>query len=50
MGVLCGLLALGLGLVVSSGFSLMVHDGPAWREVAELQRQRRLHVTLRFSL
>jgi len=45
MGVLCGLLALGLGLVVSSGFTLMVQDGPAWREVAELQRQRRLHVT-----
>ncbi|HVJ16832.1 MAG TPA: penicillin-binding protein [Polyangiaceae bacterium] len=45
MGILCGLLALGLGLVVSSGFSLMVQDGPAWRELAELQRQRRLHVT-----
>jgi cell division protein FtsI (penicillin-binding protein 3) len=45
MGVLCGTLALGLGLVVSSGFSLMVKDGAAWREVAELQRQRRLHVT-----
>src|SRR5262245_51343174 len=44
MGVLCGLLALGLGLIVSAGFSLMVEDGAAWRELAETQRQRRLHV------
>lgn len=45
MGVLCGLLALGLGLVVSAGYSLMVEDGAAWRELAESQRQRRLHVS-----
>ncbi len=45
MGLLCGLLALGLGLVVSSGFTLMIGDGPAWHELAELQRQRRLHVS-----
>lgn len=45
MGLLCGLLALGLGLVVSSGWDLMIGDGPAWRELAEKQRQRRLHVT-----
>ncbi len=45
MAILCGLLAIGLGLVVSSGFDLMVTDGPAWRELAEKQRQRRLHVT-----
>jgi cell division protein FtsI (penicillin-binding protein 3) len=45
MGVLCGLLALGLGLVVSSGWDLMVSDGAAWRELAEKQRQRRLHIT-----
>lgn len=45
MGMLCGLLALGLGLVVSSGWDLMIGDGPAWRELAERQRQRRLHVT-----
>ncbi len=44
MGILCGLLALGLGLVVSAGFDLMVKDGRAWRELAEMQRQRRLHV------
>lgn len=44
MGILSGFLALGLGLVVSAGYSLMVEDGPAWRELAESQRQRRLHV------
>ena len=45
MGVLCGVLALGLGLVVASGYTLTIQDGPAWRELAEMQRQRRLHVT-----
>ncbi len=45
MGVLCGLLAFGLGLIVSSGWQLMGRDGAAWRELAEKQRQRRLHVT-----
>jgi len=45
MGTLCGLLALGLGFVVSAGFTIMVEDGGAWRELAETQRQRRLHVT-----
>jgi cell division protein FtsI (penicillin-binding protein 3) len=44
MGILCGMLAIGLGLVVSSGFSLMVQDGKNWRELAEQQRQRKLHV------
>ena len=44
IGVLSGFLALGLGLVVSAGYSLMVEDGTAWRELAESQRQRRLHV------
>ena len=44
MGILCGLLALGLGLVVSAGYDLMIGDGAAWRELAESQRQRRLHV------
>lgn len=45
MGVLCGLLALAMGLVVSAGFQLMVVDGPEWRDMAERQRQRRLHMT-----
>jgi cell division protein FtsI (penicillin-binding protein 3) len=44
MGILCGLLALGLGLVVSAGFDLMVLHGAEWREIAERQRQRRLNV------
>jgi cell division protein FtsI (penicillin-binding protein 3) len=44
MGILCGMLALGLGLVVSAGWDLMIGDGAAWRELAESQRQRRLHV------
>lgn len=44
MGILCGLLALGMGLVMSAGWDLMVSDGAAWRELAEKQRQRRLHV------
>jgi len=35
--------ALGLGLVVSAGWDLMIGDGAAWRELAESQRQRRLH-------
>lgn len=44
MGILCGVLGLGLGLVVSAGWDLMVVDGPHWRELAEKQRQRRLRV------
>jgi cell division protein FtsI (penicillin-binding protein 3) len=44
MGLLCGLLALGLGVVVSSGYDVMITDGPEWRELAEKQRERRLHV------
>lgn len=44
MGILCGLLAVGLGLVVAAGWELMVSDGRVWRELAEEQRQRRLHM------
>jgi cell division protein FtsI (penicillin-binding protein 3) len=44
MGVLCGALGIALGLVVSGGWELMVQDGATWREIAERQRQRRLHV------
>src|SRR5688500_11998201 len=43
MGLLSGVLALGLGLVVSSGYTIMIEDGEVWRDVAELQRKRRLH-------
>ncbi len=45
IGILSGFLALGLGLIVSAGYSLMVEDGAAWRELAEGQRQRRLHIS-----
>ena len=45
MGLLSGVLALGLGLVVSSGYTIMIEDGEAWRDVAEMQRKRRLHVS-----
>ncbi len=44
MGLMCGLMALAMGLIVSSAGTLMVEDGSMWRELAERQRQRRLHV------
>lgn len=44
MGILCGVLALGMGLVVSAGWDLMITDGENWRQLAEDQRQRRLRV------
>ena len=44
MGILCGLLGIGLGAVVSAAFGIQVESGDEWRELAEKQRQRRLHV------
>ncbi|MBN2195423.1 MAG: transpeptidase family protein [Polyangiaceae bacterium] len=44
MGLLCGFLAVGLGVLVATSYQLMASDGKAWRELAEQQRQRRLHV------
>jgi cell division protein FtsI (penicillin-binding protein 3) len=44
MGLLCGLMGVGLGLIVSSAYSVQLEDGDNWREMAEKQRQRRLHV------
>jgi cell division protein FtsI (penicillin-binding protein 3) len=44
IGILCGLMGLGLGGFVSSAYRVQVEDGPLWRETAERQRQRRLHV------
>lgn len=44
MAVLCGVLAIGLGVVVAAGYRLTIIDGEAWRELADKQRQRRLHV------
>lgn len=44
MGILCGLMGLGLGLVVSAAFGIQVDKGDEWSDLAEKQRQRRLHV------
>ncbi len=44
MGLLCGTMSLGLGGFVSSAFRVQVEDGASWKETAENQRQRRLHV------
>src|SRR5688572_9268120 len=44
MGLLCGLMALGLGGFVSSAYRVQVEDGATWKETAENQRQRRLHI------
>jgi cell division protein FtsI (penicillin-binding protein 3) len=44
MGILCGVMGLGLGGIVSSAWRVQVEDAPEWREMAEKQRQRRLHI------
>ena len=44
MGILCGMMALGLGTVVSGAYNIQVEDGDSWLDLAERQRQRRLHV------
>src|SRR6185295_3185135 len=44
MGILSGLMGLGLGALVSSAYHIQVEDGATWRETAERQRQRRLHI------
>jgi cell division protein FtsI (penicillin-binding protein 3) len=44
MGLLCGAMALALGGLISSAWRVQVEDGAAWRELAERQRQRRLHI------
>lgn len=44
MGVLCGVMGLALGAIVASAWRVQVEDGSAWREIAEKQRQRRLHI------
>lgn len=44
MGILCGVMGIGLGGFVSSAYRVQVEDGPVWRETAEKQRQRRLHI------
>src|SRR5688572_10506319 len=44
MGFLCGAMALGLGGFVSSAYRVQVEDAASWKETAENQRQRRLHI------
>ncbi len=44
MGVLCGLMGLALGGIVSSAWRVQVEDGLAWSDMAVKQRQRRLHI------
>ncbi len=44
MGILSGLMALGLGGFVSSAYRVQIEDHAAWKETAENQRQRRLHI------
>ena len=44
MGILCGVLTIGLGIIVRGAFTIEVQDGDAWRALAEKQRLRRLHV------
>ena len=44
MGILCGLMGVGLGGIVSAAFGIQVDRGSEWGELAEKQRQRRLHV------
>lgn len=44
MGLLCGAMAVGLGAFVSSAYRVQVEDAAAWKDTAENQRQRRLHI------
>jgi cell division protein FtsI (penicillin-binding protein 3) len=44
MAILTGVMGLGLGGFVSSAYRVQVEDGASWRETAERQRQRRLHI------
>jgi cell division protein FtsI (penicillin-binding protein 3) len=44
MGVLCGLMGIALGGIVSSAWRVQVEDGLVWSDMAVKQRQRRLHI------
>ncbi len=44
MGLLCGMMGLGLGGIVSGAYHVQIDDGDKWLELAERQRQRRLHI------
>ncbi len=45
MAVLCGLLSMGLGIVLLGAFNIEVRDGEVWRNIAEKQRMRHLQVS-----
>src|ERR1700742_1428885 len=44
MGLLCGVMTLGLGGFVTSAYRVQVEDAQSWKDTAENQRQRRLHI------
>ena len=44
MGILCGLMGMALGGIASSAWRVQIEDGSEWREIAEKQRERHLHV------
>jgi cell division protein FtsI (penicillin-binding protein 3) len=44
MGILCGFMGIALGGIVSTAWRVQIEDGAEWRDMAERQRQRRLHI------
>lgn len=44
MALVCFGLASSLGLVINGAYQIQVNDGASWLELAEKQRQRRLHL------
>ncbi|WP_394843094.1 peptidoglycan glycosyltransferase [Pendulispora brunnea] len=44
MGILVGVMSLALGGLVAGAYRVQVEDGPLWKDMAEKQRQRRLHI------
>ena len=44
MALLCGLMGIGLGVIVSAASGIQLERGSDWRELADKQRQRRLHI------
>jgi cell division protein FtsI (penicillin-binding protein 3) len=45
IALFCGLLSMGMGIVLLGAFNIEVRDGDAWNVLASRQRMRRLHVT-----
>ncbi len=44
MGAVCGLMGLTCGMLVTGAYRVQVEDHADWRDLAEAQRQRRMHV------